>query len=246
LGKALQDPIKGISALARAGVSFTEDEKKKIRALAESNRLLEAQDVILQAIEGQVGGTAEANVSSFDKINLAVERVKDQVGNALLPVIERMVPYLEKFADMAEAVGEAFGKYGIAGAFEELKRQFAQAGFEQSPIGQFFRNMYDTVRKVYNALVTLHDLAMTMSGGKAFNKISGLFGGPQLPTFDKMPELGKFLNVTLPSSGGQARRFEMEGSTFVVNNYSANPQAVVDALRNVSRQQGGITGVRLR
>jgi hypothetical protein len=32
----------------------------------------------------------------------------------------------------------------------------------------------------------------------------------------------------------------------VVNNYSANPQAVVDALRSASRQQGGITGVRLR
>jgi hypothetical protein len=108
--------------------------------------------------------------------------------------------------------------------------------------------MYDTIRKVYNALVVLHDLSMTMSGGKAFNAISGFFGGPQLPTFDKMPELGKFLNVTLPSSGAQARRFEMEGSTrpgITVNVQGGDPQAVVDALRRYSRQNGGISGVRL-
>jgi hypothetical protein len=247
LGKALQDPIKGISALARAGVSFTEDEKKKIRALVESNRLLEAQDVILQAIEGQVGGTAEANVSSFDKINLAVERVKDQVGNALLPVIERMVPYLEKFADMAEAVGEAFGKYGIAGAWEELKRQFAQAGFEQSPVGQFFRDMYNLVRTVYNALVDLWNISMTISGAKMLSNISGAFGGPELPRFSKMPEFGGFFNVNMPSSAGQFRMRESGTipQSVIINVNGGDPAATVDALRRYSRQNGGISGVRL-
>jgi len=58
LGKALNDPIKGISALSRSGITFTEQEKDKIRTLVESNKILEAQDMILKAIETQVGGTA--------------------------------------------------------------------------------------------------------------------------------------------------------------------------------------------
>jgi hypothetical protein len=56
LGKALQDPIKGITALAKSGVTFTEQEKEKIQTLVESNKMLEAQDMVLKAIETQVGG----------------------------------------------------------------------------------------------------------------------------------------------------------------------------------------------
>ena len=72
LGKALEDPIKGIAALAKSGVTFTEQEKEKIRTLVESNQVLEAQNLILSAIEKQVGGTAEASASSFDKIKFSL------------------------------------------------------------------------------------------------------------------------------------------------------------------------------
>lgn len=88
LGKALNDPIKGITALRRAGVTFTKEEQNKIKALVEGNNLLAAQDLILTAIETQVGGTAEATASAFERITLAVNQVKDSIGEALLPVVE--------------------------------------------------------------------------------------------------------------------------------------------------------------
>jgi hypothetical protein len=72
LGKALEDPIKGIASLAKSGVTFTEQEKEKIQTLVESNRLLEAQDIILSAVEKQVGGTTEKSASSFDKMKFAL------------------------------------------------------------------------------------------------------------------------------------------------------------------------------
>jgi hypothetical protein len=59
LGKALQDPIKGITALAKAGVTFNDQEKENIKTLVESGKQLQAQEIILKAIEEQVGGTAE-------------------------------------------------------------------------------------------------------------------------------------------------------------------------------------------
>jgi hypothetical protein len=60
LGKALNDPIKGISALTRNGITFTESEKERIKVLVESNKVGEAQNMILQAIETQVGGNGRS------------------------------------------------------------------------------------------------------------------------------------------------------------------------------------------
>jgi hypothetical protein len=94
LGKALQDPIKGITALARSGVTFTDQEKEKIKTLVESNRTLEAQDLILKAIEKQVGGTAAAGASSFDRIKLSMMQVSDEIGLAVLPLIEKLADFV--------------------------------------------------------------------------------------------------------------------------------------------------------
>jgi phage-related protein len=102
LGKALQDPIKGLAALAKSGVTFTDQEKEKIKTLVESGRQLEAQEMILKAIEGQVGGTAEASASSFDKMKFAVAGVSDTFGEMLLPVIDALAPKLAAFSAWAQ------------------------------------------------------------------------------------------------------------------------------------------------
>jgi phage-related protein len=101
LGKALEDPIKGITALARSGVTFTEQEKDKIKVLVESGELLEAQNMVLGAIEKQVGGTAAASASSFDKIKLALDGVADAIGTGILPLIEMLTPKLQAFSAWA-------------------------------------------------------------------------------------------------------------------------------------------------
>lgn len=98
LGKALQDPIKGINALARSGVTFTAQEKEKIKVLTESGHQLEAQDMILKAIEHQVKGTAEATASESDKMNVAFGETSEALGMVLLPFIEALAPLLAKVA----------------------------------------------------------------------------------------------------------------------------------------------------
>jgi phage-related protein len=101
LGKALEDPIKGITALSRSGVTFTAQEKEKIKVLVESGELLEAQNMVLGAIEKQVGGTAAASASSFDKIKLALDGVADAIGTGILPLIEQLTPKLQAFSAWA-------------------------------------------------------------------------------------------------------------------------------------------------
>jgi hypothetical protein len=102
LGKALQDPIKGITALGKSGVTFTDQEKEKIKALTESGNLLAAQEIILKAVEGQVGGTAEASASSFDKMKFALAGVSDTFGDMLLPVIDAVVPKIAALSAWAQ------------------------------------------------------------------------------------------------------------------------------------------------
>jgi len=103
LGKALQDPIKGLTALSRSGVTFTETEKERIRTLVESNQVGEAQRLILEAIEKQVGGTAEATANATDKIRVTFALLTEKVGLVLLPIfekfaavlIDKVVPFIE-------------------------------------------------------------------------------------------------------------------------------------------------------
>ena len=60
LAKALEDPAKRVTDLARSGTVFTDQQKEQIKVLQESGRLFEAQNLILKEIEKQYGGAAEA------------------------------------------------------------------------------------------------------------------------------------------------------------------------------------------
>ena len=107
LGKALQDPVKGLTALGRAGVTFTEEQKTLIKTLMDSGKVFEAQNIILSEVERQVGGTAAATATASDKIALAFENISEEVGKALLPVLDDLVPIL---GDLAEELGKNLAK----------------------------------------------------------------------------------------------------------------------------------------
>jgi hypothetical protein len=104
LGKALNDPIKGITALNRAGIQFTEDQKALIQSLVDSGKVLEAQDLILAEIESQVGGTAAATATASERMTLAFGAIQEEVGKVLLPMLNNLsnwmvetVPKVQKF-----------------------------------------------------------------------------------------------------------------------------------------------------
>jgi hypothetical protein len=90
LGKALEDPIKGLAALGKSGVTFTADQKALIKSLVETGDMLpKAQEIILKAVEMQVGGTAEATANASDKMKVAWSQLQEQLGQRLLPVFEK-------------------------------------------------------------------------------------------------------------------------------------------------------------
>lgn len=90
LGKALNDPVKGMTALTRAGVTFTKAQQERIKGFVEEGNLLGAQRVILGEVEAQVGGVAAATATSGDKAQVALGNLKETIGTALLPVVDRL------------------------------------------------------------------------------------------------------------------------------------------------------------
>jgi hypothetical protein len=94
LGKALNDPITGISSLTRVGLTFTEEQKKVIQSLQETGDIAGAQEIILKELETQVGGTAAATVTDTEKMRLAFDRVSEEIGTALLPLLEEFTAWL--------------------------------------------------------------------------------------------------------------------------------------------------------
>jgi DNA-directed RNA polymerase subunit F len=152
LGKALQDPIKGITALRRAGVTFTDAEREKIKVLVESGRTLEAQNLILQAIETQVGGTARATATSSERMRLAFENVKESVGAALLPAFDDMVDVVVK--DLTPALSEIAKTIGplLADVLRTVSGVLKQATDKTTPLGKSVDNLGDSFNLLFDSL----------------------------------------------------------------------------------------------
>lgn len=65
VGRALADPIKGMTALGRAGVVLSKEQQGVIKSLVSAGRSAEAQGIILQELEKRYGGAAEAARNTF-------------------------------------------------------------------------------------------------------------------------------------------------------------------------------------
>lgn len=106
LGKSLNDPIKGMTALGRAGVQFTDSQKKTIKMLVESNRLFEAQQLILSEVESQVGGSAKAYGETLPgqlgKAQIAYEEMTASIMLMLLPAITAVTKVATRWAEFMQ------------------------------------------------------------------------------------------------------------------------------------------------
>lgn len=65
VGKALDVPAEGLTALTKQGFKFTEEQKKLVESLQDTGRTAEAQAIILDAMKTAYGGASEAARNTF-------------------------------------------------------------------------------------------------------------------------------------------------------------------------------------
>lgn len=100
LGKALNDPVKGLAALRKSGVSFTEEQQNVIKSLSETGRLAEAQTLILSELNRQYGGqataAATAGAGGIQQFNKALGELQEEIGTYILPALTEMAEAITK------------------------------------------------------------------------------------------------------------------------------------------------------
>jgi hypothetical protein len=91
LSKALNDPITNLSAMSRAGIQFTKDQKVMIKSLWEAGEVAKAQTIILEELETQYGGSAEAARETLGgaltDLQNSLSDVTEEIGTQLTPAI---------------------------------------------------------------------------------------------------------------------------------------------------------------
>lgn len=102
LGKALNAPIQGLTALQKVGVSFTEQQKAQIKALVESGDVMGAQKIILAELTKEFGGSAaafgETTAGQVAKLQNEFGNLSEELLANLLPAINGVVRFLSDAA----------------------------------------------------------------------------------------------------------------------------------------------------
>lgn len=92
VGKALNNPTKGISALSRVGVSFTEQQKEQVKAMQAAGDMAGAQAIILQELQSEFGGAAEAAAKAgggpLKQFHNVMGDLFEAIGGLILPAID--------------------------------------------------------------------------------------------------------------------------------------------------------------
>ena len=113
LGKALNDPAKGISALTRVGVQFTAEQKKQIEAFTKTGQVAKAQGIILSEVERQFKGAAQAaaDTQPWRQAQVAIDQAMDGIGEAILPIIpviaDAIKSLAQSFAELSPGMQKA-------------------------------------------------------------------------------------------------------------------------------------------
>lgn len=105
VGKALNDPILGITALHRIGVTFSATQKEQIQNFVDTNQLAKAQGVILTELNKEFGGSAEAAGDTFAgalaKLKNSLHDVEEEVGQT---IVKYLAPFATKALEAVAAI----------------------------------------------------------------------------------------------------------------------------------------------
>jgi hypothetical protein len=119
LAKALQDPEKGLTALARSGTQFTESQKEQVKQLVKSGQQLKAQDFILKEIEKQYGNAATAAGSAgyagaVDSLQESFRDFQERLATGVEPAVAGTLKALSDLFDLVSKIPKPVGQAALA------------------------------------------------------------------------------------------------------------------------------------
>lgn len=202
LGKALNDPIKGMTALRRVGVSFTQEQQDQVQAMQESGDVMGAQKVILAELSKEFGGAAEAAGKTLpgmvNRLKRSFEDFAQTVATAVLP---NVMPVLDGMLVTFQRIERSEGFQSILGKLTDFSKN------ESDKLVAFF----DRVQAVFesDSKTPLTDLVdMLTKANPLFSVLVTVVEAikPALPSlFDAFQKIAIALVPVIPQLGNVAQ-----------------------------------------
>lgn len=223
VGKALQDPIAGVTALRRVGIQLSEAQEDQIKQFVEINDVASAQKVILGELERQVGGSAEAYGDTFAG-SVAIAKLRLEEFSAT--IIGRTVVGLGIMADKIGDIAEGLDVFGL---LERGSRDSMSAVEAEAQVWEWFnRELGTAATKAHSVQAEL----VYINGQLAqFGPVAPTPFGPSIEDAEllarKADEARRaiFDAIHQPSQERQTRQFMLDQAEFNV----AQLQQQVDA-----------------
>ena len=110
VGKALNDPIQGMSALRRIGIQLSDTQQQQVRQFMAVNDVASAQKIIIEELDTQFGGMARATRLTFAGSLTALANswgdAMERMGEALAPFIGTLANALKDITSIMMSEGE--------------------------------------------------------------------------------------------------------------------------------------------
>lgn len=158
VGKALQDPIQGVSALRRVGVQLSDAQVDQIKHFVELGDVMSAQKVILGELTSEVGGSAAAYGDTFAG---QLSKAKEELKNAMAAILEVAIPVMQQLADWAVSAASAF--QDLPGPVKEIAVVFAALVAAAGPATYVFGAVAKAVSGVIGIIQTASSVFQTLA-----------------------------------------------------------------------------------
>lgn len=114
IGKALEDPIEGMTALRRVGVTFSAQQKEQVKDFLAQNDLASAQGVILDNLRGQLGGVAremsKTPTGKWEQFMNTVGDSQEDFGEIITRLKVGLIPVFERLLSIGDDVVSTLSK----------------------------------------------------------------------------------------------------------------------------------------
>jgi hypothetical protein len=179
VGKALQDPINGISALHRVGVNFSEGQKEVIKNLVETGHVADAQRLIIKELNTEFGGSAAAaaKAAPYSMIKKQIEELRVAVGGFLTEGISKIAPYIQEAIEHFKGL---ISEFKGAGFFDEM---ITYIKILINFIEPLFEHVYQGLKMIFHSV------------GEAFKNVAQFFEPLQRFLTWIQPVLGEMIDM---------------------------------------------------
>ena len=220
LGKALNDPAEGLSKLTRVGVTFTKAQEDQVKAMVAAGDTAGAQKVILQELQKEFGGSAEA------------------AGNTFAGKLEILK---NTFGDLQEGIGELIvgALTPLATAFSGWLSKVSEAGGLLAYFKKVIQDNQDVIAPLAMAIAVALVPALVAAAAAAWSFIS-----PLIPFLAIGAALGLLLNQLAKKMGGWSK--VLEEAKRIIGEVKVGFGAMIQAFKDPDVTSDGFVGVMER